>query len=243
MYNSIDICKKETDIAFMEMEQDINLRSRLLVINESSGGLSGMIESIIKKIKEIFENIKSRIQQYFTGENYEKSVNDLEKKLRSNPSLKDKKVKARETGKLRSLFRDTVNKIQKAKNVDEIEDAMNNYKKQRDIILGAGGLVVVTGAVLIIMLKRHSKEEIKNLDEDNKRLIEKIEKYKKSGGNDIIDRDAVDDGITAIDEITSQSLKKLTELAREYSRDTLNEIAYNLRVIKEFNNLIDENVV
>ena len=128
MYNSIDICKKETDIAFMEMEQDINLRSRLLVINESSGGLSGMIESIIKKIKEIFENIKSRIQQYFTGENYEKSVNDLEKKLRSNPSLKDKKVKARETGKLRSLFRDTVNKIQKAKNVDEIEDAMKEIE-------------------------------------------------------------------------------------------------------------------
>lgn len=242
--NALEVGMRETDIAYLELAQEIDLRSRLSVITESEkGGIGGLVDTIIKKIKEIFDNVKRRIEEYFAGENYEKSVNQLEANLRKNPMARDKKIKVKETGKVRSLFRETVEKIRKAKNVDEIEDAMNNYKKQRNILLAAGTGIVVTGAALLVMARKRSKEEIQRLDDENKKLISTIKKYKEKGyGSDIKDREAVDDGIRGVDTVTSVVLKKLSELAKEYSRDTLKEIAYNVHVIKEFNNLINENI-
>ena len=131
----------------------------------------------------------------------------------------------------------------RAKDADEIEDAMNKYKKQRNILLAAGAGILITGSALLIMARKHSKDEIKNLSEDNKRLVENIRKYKEEGyQGDIKDRDAVYDGIVGVELVATDSLKKLSELAKEYSKDTLKEIAYNLHVIKEFNKLVEENI-
>lgn len=242
MMNPFEVCERETEISFMEMTQEIDLRSRLYMINEV-GGIASLVDSIIQKIKEIFDNIKSRIQEYFTGEEYDKSVSKLESILKKNPLARDKKVKVKETGKLRGLFRETVDKIRRAKNADEIEDAMNKYKKQRNILLAAGAGILITGSALLIMARKHSKDEIKNLSEDNKRLVENIRKYKEEGyQGDIKDRDAVYDGIVGVERVATDSLKKLSELAKEYSKDALKEIAYNLHVIKEFNKLVEENI-
>ena len=93
--NALEVCMRETDIAYLELAQKIDLRSRLSVITESKkGGIGGLVDTIIKKIKEIFDNVKRRIEEYFAGENYEKSVNQLEANLRKNPMARDKKIKA-----------------------------------------------------------------------------------------------------------------------------------------------------
>ena len=164
--------------------------------------------------------------------------------LRKDPTLRGKKVKVQDTKKLSTAFREAIENIKKSKNERELEEAVNKYKKQRNGILAVGGLIIITAGALLIMGQNKAKNEISQLEAENKKLTETIRSYREKGkvAVDKDRKDDISDGINSIDALVANTLKRLNELAREYSRDTLKAIAYNLHAIREFNNLVSENL-
>lgn len=239
----------ESEILYLEADQKINLLNVYGIYTEAKNEnkIAKLIDSIIEKIKEIIDTVRTKVSMMFsgtTGSEYEKEVRKMGVALRKDPTLRGKKVKVQDTKKLSTAFREAIENIKKSKNERELEEAVNKYKKQRNGILAVGGLIIITAGTLLIMGQNKAKNEISQLEAENKKLTETIRSYREKGkvAVDKDRKDDISDGISSIDALVANTLKRLNELAREYSRDTLKAIAYNLHAIREFNNLVSENL-
>lgn len=239
----------ESEILYLEADQKINLLNVYGIYTEAKNEnkIAKLIDSIIEKIKEMIDTVRTKVSMMFsrsTGTEYEKEVRKMGVALRKDPTLRGKKVKVKDTKKLSTAFREAVENIKKSKNERELEEAVNKYKKQRNGILAVGGLIIITAGALLIMGQNKAKNEINQLEAENKKLTETIRSYREKGkvAVDKDRKDDISDGISSIDALVANTLKRLNELAREYSRDTLKAIAYNLHAIREFNNLVSENL-
>ena len=147
----IDYFLESSDIDYMESEDQIAKAFDLLTFavyeeaNEKSSIVNNIektIESIIEKIKKIFNDAKDAITNFFSKNDVEKKCKEVEETAKKDPKKKSSYKSKREAIDLSKV---TLEDIYKAKDFNEIEALMTKYRSQRNKAIATG--VVVTLAI------------------------------------------------------------------------------------------------
>ena len=96
-------------------------------------------------------------------------MKSAEAAAKENPALLKGKVKVKDYEKLDKLNQKTQAELKKCKTTAQVNNVMDKYRKQRNIILGAGAVAVVTLGTLFVYSKKKGKQ---NEAELNKKLSE-----------------------------------------------------------------------
>lgn len=157
----LEVFQNELAVEFHDIETDLWLINGTSCYTEAAEqAKENIFQRAVKKIKELFQKVKDKITEFIQDREFKK----LEKQLQENPELAKKTVKMPDYDKLHKLNKDTANKMTD-KNCDP-EKEMAKYKKQRNILLGAGAAVTISLGVALMKIKKlkgQCDESIKSL--------------------------------------------------------------------------------
>ena len=135
--------------------------------------------AIIKTIHDLIVRAVDAIKKFFTTTVVKNAINEFESEIQENPELKNEKFEVFDIDKHEKLIDETREKIVKT---DNIEKTVDEYNRKRNIIIGASGgaaLVTLSGAALLIGIKKFYKNVFRRLDAEyavNKKNIDRIGK-------------------------------------------------------------------
>lgn len=146
---TLESFQNEIDVEFHDIMTDLWLINGTSCYTEAAEqAKENIFQRAIKKIKELFQKVKDKITEFLQS----KKLKKVEKQLQENPELAKKTVKIPDYDKLHKLNLDTANRMTD-KNCDP-EKEMAKYKKQRNVILGAGALVTISLGTALVKLKK-----------------------------------------------------------------------------------------
>ena len=149
----LEVFQNELAVEFHDIETDLWLIKGTPCYTEAAQEAQGnILQRAIKKTKELIQKTKDKVKQFLQDRKFKK----MEEAVNKDPNLKNKKVKVPDYDKLHKLNADTLDRLTD-KNCD-VEKEMAKYKKQRNILLGAGAVATVGIGYLISRCKRFSKD-------------------------------------------------------------------------------------
>lgn len=157
----MDSFSHEIDIMYMESCNEFTsaMDNSLLAFLEGSDvpaeKTEGAITRIISKIKEMLQKAIDAITSLFDKKKITEASNEINKKVKEDPSLKNKKVSFKSNRKAIELDKVTLEDIYKAKDFNEVEARMEKYRKQRNKAIVVGSVVTIAvGAVGAFVFKK-----------------------------------------------------------------------------------------
>lgn len=169
--------------------------------------------AIIKTIHDLIVRAVDAIKKFFTATVVKNAINEFESEIQENPELKNEKFEVFDIDKHEKLIDETREKIVKT---DNIEKTVDEYNRKRNIIIGASGgaaLVTLSGAALLIGIKKFYKNVFRRFDAEyavNKKDIDRIGK------------EAVE-----ASKKHKQDYDDYTKTIQNYGRNIYGEIKYN----------------
>ena len=191
-----ELFDKELECGMAYVESELaNAKYVLLADPETfmEAGASGNIfQKLLTKVKEIVEKAINTIKQFFASKQVESSLKSAEAAAKENPAVLKEKVKVKDYAKLEKLHKKTEAELKKCKTDAQVNDTMNKYRKQRNLILGAGAVAAVTlGAIFLYTKKKGKEAEVelnKALSEAETHLTAIREKELDTKKHDLYDR-------------------------------------------------------
>lgn len=174
----IDYFLESSDIDYMESKDQIAKAFDLLTFavyeeaNEKSSivdNIEKTIESIIEKIKKIFNDAKDAITNFFSKNDVEKKCKEVEETAKKDQKKKSSYKSKREAIDLSKV---TLEDIYKAKDFNEIEALMTKYRSQRNKAIATGVVVTLAiGGISAYVIKRY--HDLNTMLKTEKEKVEK----------------------------------------------------------------------
>lgn len=207
----IDVAEQELDILALEAKfyiAQIPAESAGIFL-EAEG--KSIFQKIMDKLKDIIDKVKKKITDFINSTVFKKKVKELETTLDENPELKNVKVKIPDYEKVHKLNNDTLIILDKS---NDTEKLMEKYRKQRNKLLGALTVTVVTAGAALVFLKKYSDKKIAVLDEALKKSNKIVHKLNDENINLTKSNKELNDANstlrTAVDDLKMELDKKNT---------------------------------
>jgi hypothetical protein len=221
--NILHIAELETEVGYMELADMLSnsfAKEEIIFLEDGNSVNKGnFITRAIAKVKQIGENLKKRITEFFMGKKLKNKADAIDKAVENNPELKNKKVQVLDTKDRDKLTMDTVNKVDKAKTSDEVTKIMEDYKRKRNKIIAAASVSVLTVVAFSAYIVRGKNKEIQKANQNTATVVNKLEKTKHE-----------------YDTIESTSVKDdSNEKIRSLQNELIGEKENNVKLQKELN--------
>lgn len=159
------------------------------------GKVKKAIEAIIKAVKEFFATLKDKIIAIFSKKELETSLEQIEKKSKLNPFLRNAKVEVQDGEKANSVFKAYMEKIKtfvtRIKSGDkvtseEVDDAREEFFRKHAVALGATAALTVAASVALIRKKLKSTgKDVSDCESGVAEILDKANGVVSSKGDSI----------------------------------------------------------
>ena len=214
-FNDMNLFMGEAELKVMkESGTDDDLR---YYREEATEGFIGkareVILAIIEALKDFFSELKSKIVKLFTNNDVTKTLDEVDKKARINPFLKNKKVKIPDFNKQDEVMKDYDRRLGKllARSkagdkvaVDDVEDEEEKFNKAWAAALAA--VTTITVVALVALTRKLQKSIDSDVDSVQKETIGRM-KNAEDKIKDMVDPDKVA-LLTKITQKTAQNAKR-----------------------------------
>ena len=221
---------KELDVAYLESVNTINTGFDTGVIAIFEAGeetnsapfiekVEATITRIIEKIKKIFQDTKEKLTKFFTDKNVEqkcKQVDEVSKNM--DPEVKRKKSSYKSRHKAIELDKITLEDIYKARDFNEVEAAMQKYRKQRNKAIAIGTVVTITVVGVGAFVLKKQKELNDTLSAEKEHAEAQLKKSKNIIGKM---RQAINDKNEKIKSLQND----VSDLKKENAAKTKGQVA------------------
>ena len=174
--NEFSILFKEIDVADCYFEYEMSIIPLYEDYFTESGDSEGFFAKLKKTVSEFIQKMIDLLHELVGKFTTSQKCKKLEDDIKKDPSIANKKVKAKDYTKIRILNKKTRERLEHAKSEKEIEHIMQEYKNQRRSLISAlasGAFVVISVGGLLLKIKninenvkilKKQKEIIRNLD-------------------------------------------------------------------------------
>lgn len=180
---------KELDVAYLESVNTINTGFDTGVIAIFEAGeetnsapfiekVEATITRIIEKIKKIFQDTKEKLTKFFTDKNVEQKCKQVDEVSKNDPEVKRKKSSYKSRHKAIELDKITLEDIYKARDFNEVEAAMQKYRKQRNKAIAIGTVVTTTVVGVGAFVLKKQKELNDTLSAEKEHAEAQLKKSK-----------------------------------------------------------------
>lgn len=196
MEAAINVNEAELKV-FTESGSDNDL---LFLYEEAQDGLIGKmmkaVQTIIDSIKEFFVKIKDKIIRLFTKKEVESNINELEKKVKFNPFMRNSKVELENPEKARGVVKAYIDKIKSmiarlrsGDNVtnEEIDEAHESFIRKHAVALGVTATVTLGAAIVYLRkLIKKSSSDISESEKTSLNIMTKVKDVIKGVGDSAV---------------------------------------------------------
>lgn len=154
MDSELEILSLEGDIAFEQCDIDINTIIASSIFTEASDDKS-VLQKIIERIKKLISDIKNKISDFFSKKKTKDLIDNTEKAMKSNPKVKNQKIKVPNFDKLNKLFEKTKSAV--IKNPNNADEILEKSSKLQKALLATGAGVAVTVGAAFAWFKKIDK--------------------------------------------------------------------------------------
>lgn len=214
-FNDMNLFMGEAELKVMnESGTDDDLR---YYREEATEGFIGkareVILAIIEALKDFFSELKTKIVKLFTNNDVTKTLDEVDKKARLNPFLKNKKVKIPDFNKQDDAMKDYDRRLGKLLarskagdkvNVDDVEDEEEKFNKAWAVAIAA--VTTITVVALVALTRKLQKSIDGDVDSVQKETIGRM-KNAEDKIKDMVDPDKVA-VLTKITQKTAQNAKR-----------------------------------
>lgn len=220
---------KELDVAYLESVNIINTGFDTGVIAIFEAGeeansapfiekIEATISRIIEKIKKIFQDAKEKLAKFFTDKNVEQKCKQVDEVSKNDPEVKRKKSSYKSRHKAIELDKITLEDIYKARDFNEVEAAMQKYRKQRNKAIAIGTVVTITVVGVGAFVLKKQKELNDTLSAEKEHAEAQLKKSKNIIGKM---RQAINDKNEKIKSLQND----VSDLKKENAAKTKGQVA------------------
>lgn len=117
----------------------------------TSNFVKDFFDTMIEKIKALYEKVQMYISDLIANKGNVKKVNDLRNMKKEE--LEKKKIEVIDTSLLLKHEKKYKDKVMSAKSVEEVDKIVKEYQEKRGALLLGSALVVIYGAAIIAYIK------------------------------------------------------------------------------------------
>ena len=190
-----------------------------------------VILAIIEALKDFFSELKTKIVKLFAGGDVTKTLDEVEKKARLNPFLKNKKVKIPDFNKQDEAMKDydrrlgkllATSKAGSKVSPDDVEEEEDKFNKAWAAALAA--VTTITVIALVALTRKLQKNIESDVDSNQKETIGRM-KNAEDKVKDMVDPDKV--------AVLTKITQKTAQNARRESSWRVNTLVKCIAVLKK----------
>lgn len=239
----------EEIVSILESSDELLFDDYLLEESEDQFSIKDRLVELKNKVIGFFKKNLSKVKSFFSSNGYKKSINNIELKLKSNPKLRQGKIKVKDYKKIDAEYRKThkeiSNLMSKAKRgkvkLSDLEELEKRHKRRIKAAISSTAIVTVGASIVGLksMQRRYETESATELQrcidvfDDAIDTLKEDQKYTKDDIQSLIRASKL--GSDLAQELTTQKaswIKNLyTNIVGFLRKDSNNEVIYDNHLV------------